>query len=114
MLDFFPPGSLPGQDPFRPHLFADTDVATFQDVWLSADFIEICCLQYQNCPGWALLGEALRYLVRYLQGLIMSRRTWVLGCVRVDYPLGRGSRGSTRSSHAFTGLEFDNTAEFSK
>lgn len=57
MLEFFPHGSLPGQDPFSPHIYADTDVASFQDLWLAADFIEICCLQSQHTPGWALVGE---------------------------------------------------------
>ncbi len=57
MMETFPYGSLPGQDPFSHHVYADTDVASFQDLWLSADFIEICCLQSQHIPGWALAGE---------------------------------------------------------
>lgn len=60
MLEFFPYGSLPGQDPFSHHVYTDTDVASFQDLWLAADFIEICCLQSQNRPGWALVGETIR------------------------------------------------------
>lgn len=59
MLDFFPYGSLPGQDPLSHHAYADTDLATFEELWLAADFIEICCLQSQHIPGWALVGEAL-------------------------------------------------------
>ena len=58
MLDFFPHGSLPGQDPLSPQIYADTDVASFQDLWLAADLIETCCLQSQRKPGWALAGEA--------------------------------------------------------
>ncbi|CAD6592865.1 MAG: hypothetical protein ASARMPREDX12_006535 [Alectoria sarmentosa] len=57
MMDFFPPGSLPGQDPFHHHVFADTDLSSFQKIWLAADLIEICCLQSQHTPGWALVGE---------------------------------------------------------
>ena len=56
MVDFFPPGSLPGQDPFSHYEYTDTDVATFQDLWLAADFIETCCLRGEQMPGWALAG----------------------------------------------------------
>ena len=68
MMEFFPHGSLPGQDPFSHHVYADTDVASFQDLWLAADFIEICCLQSQHIPGWALVGEAFRYFSLGYQG----------------------------------------------
>lgn len=57
MLDFFPPGSLPGQDPSGHDVYSDTDVASFQGLWLAADYVEICCLQSQHTPGWALVGE---------------------------------------------------------
>lgn len=73
MLDTFLHGSLPGQDPFSPHVYADTDLASFETLWLAADFIEICCLQSQRTPGWALVGEAFRYILWYLQGLTISR-----------------------------------------
>ena len=73
MMDFFPYGSLPGQDPLSHHVYADTDVASFQDLWLAADFIEICCLQSQHTPGWSLVGEAFRRLLWYLQRLIIER-----------------------------------------
>ena len=59
MLETFPHGSLPGQNPFDHHVYADTDVASFQDIWLAADLIETCCLQSQHNPGWALIGENL-------------------------------------------------------
>ena len=63
MLEFFPPASLPGQDPFSPQIYVDTDVASFQDLWLAADLIETCCLQSQRKPGWALAGEAFRCIL---------------------------------------------------
>lgn len=58
MMEYFPYGSLPGQDPFSQHVYADTDLASFQDLWLAGDYIEICCLQSQHMPGWSLVGEA--------------------------------------------------------
>ena len=57
MLETFPSGSLPGQGSLDPHIYTDTDVASFQDIWLAADYIETCCLQSQHQPGWALVGE---------------------------------------------------------
>lgn len=57
MLETFPHGSLPGQDPFSRHDYTDTDLASFQDLWLAADHIELCCLEFQHTPGWALVGE---------------------------------------------------------
>ena len=56
MLDTFPAGSLPGQNPFDEYTYTDTDVASFQDLWLAADMLEICCLKSQHTPGWALVG----------------------------------------------------------
>ena len=61
MLDFFPHGSLPGQDPLSPQIYADTDIASFQDIWLAADLIETCCLQSQHIPGWATVGEVFPF-----------------------------------------------------
>ena len=57
MLDTFPAGSLPGQNPFDEYTYTDTDVASFQDLWLAADMIETCCLKSQHTHGWALVGE---------------------------------------------------------
>ena len=58
MLGFFPPGSLPGQDTWGPDVFVESDVATFEDLWISADMIETCCLQQHRIPGWAAQGES--------------------------------------------------------
>ena len=90
MLETFPYGSLPRQDPFSHHVYADTDVASFKDLWLSADFIEICCLQSQNIPGWALAGETSRSVFWYLQVLIMNREARIHGGVHMDHPVSRG------------------------
>ena len=73
MIDFFPHASLPGQDPLSPEIYSDTDVASFQDLWLAADLIETCCLQPQHKPGWALAGEAFRCIPWYLPDLIHNR-----------------------------------------
>ena len=85
MLGFFPRGSLPGQDHFSPQIYADTDVASFQDLWLAADLIETCCLQPQHIPGWALVGEAFPCFLCSLRLLIINRGTCVSGCIRMDY-----------------------------
>lgn len=85
MMDFFPYGSLPGQDPFSHYEYTDTDVATFQDLWLSADIIETCCLHSEHMPGWALVGETFPCLIWSLLELIICRGSWVHGCVRMDY-----------------------------
>lgn len=86
MLDFFPHGSLPGQDPFGHYVYADTDVASFQDLWLAADFVEICCLQSQHIPGWALVGKAFYFIVfdNIWKRLIIHRGAQVSGCVHMD------------------------------
>lgn len=73
MLETFPRGSLPGQDPFSHHDYTDTDLASFQDLWLAADYIELCCLEFQHTPGWALVGEALSCLLWCLHGLTINR-----------------------------------------
>ena len=73
MLEFFPPGSLPGQDPWGPRDYPDTDVASFQDLWLASDLIETCCLQSRRSPGWALAGEAFLCIVCCFPELIISR-----------------------------------------
>ena len=65
MLDTFPAGTLPGQDPIHEYTYTDTDVASFQDLWLAADLIETCCLKSQHTPGWALVGgNPSRSLIR--------------------------------------------------
>ena len=56
MLDFFPKGSLPGEDPSSETERYDTDVTSFQDLWLTADLIETCCLVGEHIPGWASDG----------------------------------------------------------
>ena len=73
MMETFPHGSLPGQDPFTHYDYADTDLASFQDLWVSANFLELCCLQTQHSPGWALAGAAFPFLLQYLMELIMIR-----------------------------------------
>ena len=73
MLDFFPAGSLPGQDPLHHHVYADTDLSSFQKIWLAADLIEICCLESQHIPGWALVGEAFPCSLWSLRGLTINR-----------------------------------------
>lgn len=57
MLDFFPEGTLPGEDPPGPDSYANTDVASFEDLWIAADLIEICCLMMQRIPGWTPVGK---------------------------------------------------------
>ena len=57
MLDFFPSGVLPQEDPMGPVSYTNTDVASFQDIWITADLIEICCLTMQRIPGWAPIGK---------------------------------------------------------
>jgi len=57
MLDFFQSGTLPGEDSFGPHPYTNTDVASFEDLWLAADRIERCCLVMQRIPGWAPVGR---------------------------------------------------------
>ena len=65
MLDTFPAGTLPGQDPLDEHTYTDTDIASFQELWLAADLIETCCLKPQHTPGWALAGgDPSRSLIR--------------------------------------------------
>ena len=61
MLDFFPEGSLPGEmkRPFDPD---DTDVVSFNGLWLVADLIETCCLLGKHQPGWASAGRFILFL----------------------------------------------------
>lgn len=56
MLDEFPEGSLPGQDPRERYDYDDSDIATFEDLWLSAVLIEICCLT-DWLYGWSIAGR---------------------------------------------------------
>lgn len=62
MLDFFPGGTLPGKEHLGPYTYTNTDVASFQDLWLAADLIEMCCLKRQKIPGWAPVGKELLVL----------------------------------------------------
>ena len=57
MLDFFADRLLPGEDPWRPFIASDTDVASFSDLWLAADMLETCCLQRKRNPGWVAAGR---------------------------------------------------------
>lgn len=56
MLDEFPDGSLPDQDPYGRYDYDDSDVASFEDLWLSAVLIETCCLT-EWLYGWAVGGN---------------------------------------------------------
>lgn len=57
MLDFFADRTLPGEDPWSPFVPDRTDVASFWDLWLTADLIESCCLTPDHIPGWASAGR---------------------------------------------------------
>ncbi|KAL6720352.1 hypothetical protein ACLMJK_002273 [Lecanora helva] len=56
MLDFFDDRTLPGRGSWAPAFASDTDVASFNDLWLTADLIEACCMVNEHHPGWAIAG----------------------------------------------------------
>lgn len=57
MLDFFSKRLLPGEDPWTPIVAEDTDIASYNDLWLAADLIETCCLVVDKHPGWTSAGR---------------------------------------------------------
>ena len=58
--------SLPEENPDHPMALLDTDVASFNDLWIAADLIETCCLGAHR-PGWASAGKPplFRFLFPY-------------------------------------------------
>ena len=57
MLDLFAGRSLPGEDPWEPTAEAEsTDVASFSELWITANMVESCCLMPKHQPGWASAG----------------------------------------------------------
>ena len=55
MLQDFEPGTLPGEEPGKPHL--PTDIASFGDLLLGASQIEVECVERQHALGWQSLGK---------------------------------------------------------
>ena len=60
MLENFTGRILPGEDPQRPLEVLETDIASFTDLWLTADLVEACCLGPERHPGWAPAGKLVR------------------------------------------------------
>ena len=54
MLDWFGPGELPGNT--GPYPKPQTDVSTYQKVWVAARNLESECTEARS-PGWSVLGE---------------------------------------------------------
>jgi len=59
MLQAFEPGTLPGEEPGKPHL--PMDVASFEDLLLGASKIEVECIREQHALGWQRLGKESIY-----------------------------------------------------
>lgn len=60
MMDFFQEGELPGEDPSGQYIYSNTDVTSFEDLWLAAGLVEMNCVvekKMSQMLGWAPTGR---------------------------------------------------------
>ncbi|KAL2036763.1 hypothetical protein N7G274_010487 [Stereocaulon virgatum] len=61
MMTFFPSGALPGEDPSGQYSYRDTEVTSFEALWLAAARVEVNCLvkrTLSHMVGWAPAGPS--------------------------------------------------------
>lgn len=53
MVDYFPPRTLPGED----QKTTPTDIATWEQIWETAETLYKRCVVGQNMAGWERVGK---------------------------------------------------------
>ena len=59
MLNTFPSGILPGEDPQGTYTYGTSDVTSFYDLWSIGGTIELNCLMGRQSPGWGPAGKLI-------------------------------------------------------
>ncbi|KAL2050063.1 hypothetical protein ABVK25_009673 [Lepraria finkii] len=64
MMDFFQEGELPGEDPSGQYIYSNTEVTSFEDLWLAAGLVEMNCVvekKMSQMLGWAPTATPVSY-----------------------------------------------------